>query len=527
MCKCAFNRIFFQTAMCLFFITTSCAVQLLAEDGESKELLSIWRLLTNGVSVPIGDGRAEVIPLKGVAFPLSQQPHGRESLEAAEKLIPKTKLECLVTTVSGKRWLQVPVGKGWLNADVISAGLAWHDPRDFPSPELAALQAEAKAARRGLWAGENPIAPWEYPAYEQKLLREKWAKLQTLVSAENRATALAVLDKAEAAQGGKAQLKRLYRSHIQCEIQLSSEIIEGSRQSSNPFGIVPILIEPFADQQKLFLDICLDLPDRFRITMHGEPALKGLWSLDGQVEAIVQFDWDQGKTRILNGARILNDPEVVFYDSHSADRGGGGYRTQQLNGDGILEHPASSDVDKSTSSKEESEKVWLQTREAMVQYLEAGLFGFAKAENFLIQLTDAPVGSATQTIRVISLPGLNPGQPPLDKDSLNTHPSAYEMVFDSSTGLLQSWSIPEWDRPPRVLQFSEYQDFDGLKFASQIQKQPSVADKAPDKGINKFKITKLEFPAVMDDKYFPKVLLDPKAANKWGLRVQKLLKLEK
>src|SRR5882724_9780826 len=44
----------------------------------------------------------------------------------------------------------------------VRAGLAWWDRRYSNDPELAGLEAEARAARRGLWADPHPVAPWDW-----------------------------------------------------------------------------------------------------------------------------------------------------------------------------------------------------------------------------------------------------------------------------------------------------------------------------------------------------------------------------
>jgi micrococcal nuclease len=50
-----------------------------------------------------------------------------------------------------------------LNAELIRAGMAWWYRRYAPKDtKLAALEAEARAAKRGLWADANPIPPWEF-----------------------------------------------------------------------------------------------------------------------------------------------------------------------------------------------------------------------------------------------------------------------------------------------------------------------------------------------------------------------------
>lgn len=53
-----------------------------------------------------------------------------------------------------------------LNRELVRAGLAWHYPKYCRSQplcgELADLELEARAARRGLWVDPAPVAPWEW-----------------------------------------------------------------------------------------------------------------------------------------------------------------------------------------------------------------------------------------------------------------------------------------------------------------------------------------------------------------------------
>lgn len=50
-----------------------------------------------------------------------------------------------------------------LNHELVRAGLAWWY-REYAAGDstLEALEYEARAARRGLWADSRPVAPWEY-----------------------------------------------------------------------------------------------------------------------------------------------------------------------------------------------------------------------------------------------------------------------------------------------------------------------------------------------------------------------------
>ena len=45
---------------------------------------------------------------------------------------------------------------------MIQNGFAWHYTDYSDSVELARLEAEARGAKRGLWADAEPIPPWEW-----------------------------------------------------------------------------------------------------------------------------------------------------------------------------------------------------------------------------------------------------------------------------------------------------------------------------------------------------------------------------
>jgi endonuclease YncB( thermonuclease family) len=57
--------------------------------------------------------------------------------------------------------VMLPDGRS-LNRELVRAGLAWRY-RGYSSDEsLGALEAEARAARRGLWSDAHPVPPWEF-----------------------------------------------------------------------------------------------------------------------------------------------------------------------------------------------------------------------------------------------------------------------------------------------------------------------------------------------------------------------------
>jgi endonuclease YncB( thermonuclease family) len=50
-----------------------------------------------------------------------------------------------------------------LNQELVRAGLAWWSRQYAPhDTTLAQLEAEARAAKRGLWADAAPLPPWEW-----------------------------------------------------------------------------------------------------------------------------------------------------------------------------------------------------------------------------------------------------------------------------------------------------------------------------------------------------------------------------
>ena len=55
--------------------------------------------------------------------------------------------------------------RNWPGRELVRDGLAWHYLQYAPKDaQLAELQAEARAARRGLWAEAGAVAPWDWRA---------------------------------------------------------------------------------------------------------------------------------------------------------------------------------------------------------------------------------------------------------------------------------------------------------------------------------------------------------------------------
>ena len=113
------------------------------------------------------------VRLLGIDAPELGQPHGRV---ARDRLREQVLGQSVLLEVAGRdrfgRDLATVVADGEsINRQLVAEGLAWHYVRSSDDPGLAAAQAEAQAARRGLWADAAPIAPWEWRASESERRR--------------------------------------------------------------------------------------------------------------------------------------------------------------------------------------------------------------------------------------------------------------------------------------------------------------------------------------------------------------------
>jgi micrococcal nuclease len=48
------------------------------------------------------------------------------------------------------------------NAEIVRSGMAWAVTKYLTDPQIKAIEMEARAARRGLWADREPVPPWEW-----------------------------------------------------------------------------------------------------------------------------------------------------------------------------------------------------------------------------------------------------------------------------------------------------------------------------------------------------------------------------
>lgn len=123
--------------------------------------------ITDGDTVKVlRDGVSIRIRLHGIDAPEAGQPFGRRARELVGELVFNQTVS--VRPIEFDRYRRVvaevilPDGRS-LNREIIRAGMAWwYRKYAATDAELKRLEAEARGARRGLWADHEPVAPWEW-----------------------------------------------------------------------------------------------------------------------------------------------------------------------------------------------------------------------------------------------------------------------------------------------------------------------------------------------------------------------------
>jgi endonuclease YncB( thermonuclease family) len=123
----------------------------------------------NVVSIEHGDaitlsckGTKKLIYLRGTDAPDKDQKYWSDSKKNISDLLKDKSVEVHWTDVDGAGRLMAEVllnGKS-VNRQMINDGWSWHYSQQFESEEYAKDQAEAKAAKRGIWADSRSEAPW-------------------------------------------------------------------------------------------------------------------------------------------------------------------------------------------------------------------------------------------------------------------------------------------------------------------------------------------------------------------------------
>lgn len=111
------------------------------------------------------DGEDRKVHLSGVDCPELKQPFGRKARQfTADAAIRQ---EVTVKDEGGTRdggvagTVTLPDGR-ILNQELVRSGLCWWERQYAQDEKLPLLEAEAHAARTGLWSQPEPVPPWEW-----------------------------------------------------------------------------------------------------------------------------------------------------------------------------------------------------------------------------------------------------------------------------------------------------------------------------------------------------------------------------
>ena len=122
--------------------------------------------IIDGDSILVTDSKSVEyeIQLEGIDAPELKQDFGKESTEGLSKLLKdKTVRITWKSKDNFERLLaQVYEGDKHINMEMIKSGMAWHFKRYNKDEELAKAETVAREAKKGLWAKESPVAPWDF-----------------------------------------------------------------------------------------------------------------------------------------------------------------------------------------------------------------------------------------------------------------------------------------------------------------------------------------------------------------------------
>ncbi len=188
-------------AACLLFALAALA----AEPSKPPVLLSAKVTKVNdGDSIEVmletGAGR---VRLSAIDTPEYDQPHGAESSAALKSLLPVgSAVELEVVTQDQFRrivavvWRENAGERVNVNEKMLREGHAWAYRRYMRDARFCDVEAEARDAKRGLWA--HPVGDWIYPP-EWRFLKNGEIRALPTPYVETRETCAAVLGLAGAA----------------------------------------------------------------------------------------------------------------------------------------------------------------------------------------------------------------------------------------------------------------------------------------------------------------------------------------
>lgn len=127
--------------------------------------------VTDGDTIKVlVDKATATVRLEGIDAPESGQSFGTKARQALAELVAgKTVTVKKTGTDKYSRTLGFVVANDVdVNAKMIEDGWAWHFVKYNDEERLQELEVAARKAKRGLWADNNVLAPWDYRARQSQ-----------------------------------------------------------------------------------------------------------------------------------------------------------------------------------------------------------------------------------------------------------------------------------------------------------------------------------------------------------------------
>jgi len=134
----------------------------------------VIRVLDGDSLLVRGNGKVHEIRLYGIDAPEYKQPFGRRAARMARKMLLHRQVEVIVLDVDryDREVALVYHGDTLANSELVQAGIAWMYPRYCKQKTVCrAMRTEQEMARQnglGLWAEDNPLAPWKWKYLNKK-----------------------------------------------------------------------------------------------------------------------------------------------------------------------------------------------------------------------------------------------------------------------------------------------------------------------------------------------------------------------
>ena len=114
------------------------------------------------------------IRLQGIDAPEKKQAFGTKSKQRMSEKVGGEEVVVQWKEMDryGRILGEVMVDKRHINLEMVQDGMAWHYTTYSKSKELAKAEDEARKTKKGLWADNEPIPPWEYRKTEREKLKK-------------------------------------------------------------------------------------------------------------------------------------------------------------------------------------------------------------------------------------------------------------------------------------------------------------------------------------------------------------------